>query len=97
VVQSKCESPPGQICFGQWTPAGVGRSKGVYFGCRCVPRATTEPPRRPCELVLDTSGAFKCSGECANGECRLAYWRDPNSGRYVLGCRCAALTLETEP
>src|SRR5262245_15319259 len=54
VVQSRCESPAGQICFGQWTPAGPGRGGGIYFNCRC--RATLQPiepePRRPCQLVL---------------------------------------------
>jgi len=95
VVQSSCQSPPGQICFGQWTPAGDGRSAGVYLGCICkgVDGGRTGPtPVRPCQLYIDTSGAFQCSGECATllQRCRLGYWRDPSTGRYVLDCRCAA-------
>ena len=95
VVQSRCESPPGQICFGQWTPAGPGRSGGIYFECRCrgTPPAI-EPPPPTCQLVLDASGTFQCTGECASTlRCGLAYWRDPNTGRYVLNCRCTGLVL----
>ena len=35
MVQSKCESLPGQTCFGRWTPAGPGRGAGVYLECVC--------------------------------------------------------------
>jgi hypothetical protein len=35
MVQSKCESPAGQTCFGRWTPAGPGRGAGVYLECVC--------------------------------------------------------------
>jgi hypothetical protein len=90
VVQSRCESPPGQICFGQWTPAGPGRGSGIYFACKCRRTLTIiEPPSRSCQLVLDASGIFQCTGECAKGSsCGLGVWRDPNTGRYLLDCRC---------
>jgi hypothetical protein len=94
-VQSRCESPPGQICFGRWTGAGPGRAAGIYFNCTCrrAPRGPVvkEPALRHCELMLDPSGVFRCTGVCPNNlqRCQTAFWRDPASGRYVLDCRCA--------
>lgn len=95
MVQSRCESPPGQICFGQWT-VGPGGG-GVYFDCRCrgVPDGPKPPPPRPsCQLTIDTSSSrFACTGECDGGlGCRLGLYRD-SSGRVVLDCRCARLSL----
>ena len=98
-VQSGCQSPPGQICFGQWTTAGPGRAAGIYLDCTCkaIGGGSIPSPQRSCQLMLNPSGAFECTGECPNGlqRCRLGYWLDPTSGRYVLDCRCAA--LETIP
>jgi len=90
LVQDKCESPEGQICFGQWIPAGQGRDAGIYFGCRCRGTSTPPPPPLRCQLVLDPNGGFKCTGQCspASQTCQLAFWRDPATGRYVLTCRC---------
>ena len=90
MVQSRCESPPGQICFGQWRPGPGGG--GVYFECVC--RATEggglpPPTQKDCRLLIDTNTqSFTCSGECVFGSCKLALYRDPNTGRVVLDCRC---------
>jgi hypothetical protein len=97
-VQSSCQSPPGQICFGQWTPAAAGRPAGSYFDCKCkgVLGGPKEPLPRPCQLMLAPSGTFQCTGECPSllQRCRLGYWRNPASGRYVLDCRCAPIRLQ---
>ena len=64
MVQGKCESPPGQTCFGWWTPAGADHGKGVYFDCRCVGTKEPPPPTVKCQLVLASSGRFQCTGTC---------------------------------
>jgi hypothetical protein len=98
VVQSKCESPPGQVCFGRWTPAGEGRGSGVYLGCVCKAIEGGEPPPpppTPCQLVLRSDGGFACSGSCqGTQECRLGVWRDPKTRQFVLDCRCANIVFE---
>jgi hypothetical protein len=93
VVQSQCESPPGQVCVGQWTPAGPGHGGGVFFTCDCKPidGPTTPPLERPCRLMINPAGGFQCDGECKGGICRLGYYRDPATERYVLDCRCRVL------
>lgn len=89
MVQSKCESPEGQICFGQWTPAGPDHDKGIYFGCRCVGTKGPDRPIVACQLMVTQAGRFQCAGECTGlRACRLGAWKDPTSGRYVLDCRC---------
>jgi hypothetical protein len=89
MVQSRCESPEGQICWGQWT-IGPGGG-GVYFGCRCRLIGGGSIPLVPttCDLVLDKrSSRFECVGQCRAGlACGLSLYRQP-SGRTVLGCRC---------
>jgi hypothetical protein len=97
VVQSGCESPPGQVCVGQWTPGGRGRGAGVFFGCVCkgIDDGPSIPPlQRPCQLMIDPNSGFKCDGECEGGVCRLGYYRDTSTGRYVLECRCRSLRLQ---
>lgn len=98
VVQSGCQSPPGQICFGRWTPAGEGRPAGVYLGCICKGLDDGKIKKTPtlrCQLYMDPSGTFQCSGDCGTPvqQCRLGYWLDPSTGRYILDCRCASLVL----
>ena len=96
MVQSKCESPPGQTCFGRWTPAGPGRGDGIYFGCVCkvIKDGMPPPPPTPCQLVLRGAGGFQCSGSCqASLQCRLGLWKDPGSGRVVLDCRCSSVLV----
>jgi hypothetical protein len=93
VVQSRCESPPGQVCFGQWTPAGPTHGSGVYLGCVCkaiVKGGPPLPPPDPCQLVLSPRRGFQCSGNCQvpGQQCRLGVWKDPTTGRFVLECRC---------
>jgi hypothetical protein len=92
VVQSRCESPPGQVCVGQWTPAGPDHGAGVFFDCVCKAIEGSSPqPKRPCQLMIDPTSGFKCDGECPAGICRLGYYRDPSTQRYVLDCRCRSL------
>jgi hypothetical protein len=96
VVQNRCESPPGQVCVGQWTPAGPGHGAGVFFDCVCkgIDDGPTLPPsKRPCQLVINQASGFQCDGECERGVCRLGYYRDTSIGRYVLDCRCRILRL----
>lgn len=92
VVQSTCESPPGQACLGQWTPAGPTHGSGVYLGCVCkgIVKGGPKPPLPPCQLLLSPSGGFQCSGNCQvlGQRCRLGVWKDPMTGRFVLECRC---------
>ena len=92
MVQSRCESPPGQVCFGRWTPAGPGRGQGIYFECVCRPEpgGPPPPPEPPCQLLIAPTGAFQCAGTCADTAqgCRLGVWKDPSTGRFVLDCRC---------
>jgi hypothetical protein len=93
MVQGNCESPEGQICYGQWT-VGPGGG-GVYFGCRCRGVADgPEPPpsTTPCQLAIDSSPSrFTCVGECKPGfACRLGLYKEPN-GRIVLDCRCTSI------
>jgi hypothetical protein len=88
MVQSRCESPEGQICYGQWTPGPAGG--GVYFGCRCrlIEGGPSPVPSNPCTLSITPQGRFECVGTCDFGRsCGLAFYRD-QTGRYVLGCRC---------
>jgi hypothetical protein len=94
MVQSQCESPPGQVCFGRWTPAGPGRSGGAYFECVCTP--TRKPERTiPCQAILGTNGTLQCAGDCeGTSECRPGLWKDRPAGEIVLACRCALPTLE---
>lgn len=88
MVPTRCDSPPGQICFGLWRP-GPGRG-GVYFDCVC----RAEPGRTPlptpdCRLQIDKQNrVFSCTGSCRFGACSLGLYRD-SSGMVVLGCRCA--------
>jgi len=98
MVQSRCESPPGQICIGQWTPAGPDHGSGVFLGCRCTgPDTTPTPQPTPCQLMLDSTPRFRCVGECEGGKaCRLARFQDPSSGRTTLSCACRVL-LQREP
>jgi hypothetical protein len=94
MVQSKCESPPGQICVGRWTPAGPGHGSGVFFDCRCSPVGGVDPPQLPCRLRIDSSPRFGCSGGCSPGEaCRLEYFRNPKSGTTILSCECRAILV----
>jgi hypothetical protein len=90
VVQSSCSSPPGQICVGQWIPAGPTHGSGIFFGCRCRP-VLDQPPPPPvtCQVKLDEKG-FSCVGDCGTtgSTCQLGYWRDPKSGLVTLDCRC---------
>lgn len=94
MVQQGCESPAGQVCTGQWVPAGSGRSAGLYFGCRCrAVEGGIEPVPLACQLLLTASG-FQCAGECTRGgSCVLGYWRDPDTRRVTLDCRCRRLVL----
>jgi len=92
-VQSRCQSPKGQVCFGQWTPAGPTHGSGVYLGCVCkgtAPERTPVPPA-PCQLMISRAGRFQCTGDCqiVDQSCRLGRWTDPTTGRLVLDCRCA--------
>lgn len=90
VVQSACTSPEGQICLGQWIPAGLKHGSGVFFGCRCRgPEGTPEIDAPTCQLKLDGT-SFTCVGECSTGGhvCKLGYWRDISTGTVVLECRC---------
>lgn len=92
-VLSRCASPKGQICFGQWTPAGPTHGSGVYLGCVCkgiAPERGLTPPE-PCRLVINPTGRFQCAGDCqiVSRICRLGRWTDPTTGRLVLDCRCA--------
>jgi hypothetical protein len=94
VVQSRCESPPGQICVGQWTPAGPGHGGGVFFDCVCKPiDGGPSPQPKSCRLLIDAAGGFKCDGECPTGLCRLGIYRDPSTQSYVLDCRCRSIGL----
>ena len=90
MVQSECESPPGQVCFGRWTPAGPRHGAGVYFSCICRPeKRPPPPPPSTCRLMIGPSGVFQCTGSCRElQQCQLRGWRDPATGRYVLDCRC---------
>jgi len=90
MVQGKCESPEGQICFGRWTPAGPDHGAGIYFGCVCrATKKTPPPPRVRCQLLLAPTGQLSCAGTCDGLDlCQLLGWRDPATGRYVLDCRC---------
>jgi len=93
VVQSKCESPKGQVCFGRWTPAGPTHGSGVYLGCVCKAIGggpELPPPEDPCRLVLSPGRRFQCSGNCqvVGQACRLGVWQDATTGRFVLECRC---------
>jgi hypothetical protein len=95
MVQGRCESPPGQVCFGQWTPAGPGHEAGVFFGCECKGidnGPVLPPPKRSCELMIDLTQAqprFQCVGNCKSGQiCRLGYYRNPLTGSFALDCRC---------
>jgi hypothetical protein len=92
MVQSKCESPPGQVCFGRWTPAGSTHGAGVYFTCICRPEKRPLPPAPgTCRLMIGPNGVFQCTGICQQAQrCHLSAWRDPASGRYVLDCRCVS-------
>jgi hypothetical protein len=95
MVQDKCESPEGQICWGQWT-VGPGGG-GLYFGCRCrglEGGPETPPLQTPCQLAIDLSSSqFTCVGECKPGfSCRLGLYEEP-SGRVVLDCRCTRIRL----
>ena len=97
IVQSRCESPPGQVCFGRWTPAGPGRGDGVYFDCVCkaIPDGPAPPtPKSSCQLAIGPAGALQCAGNCVavGSRCRLGGWKDPATGRYILECRCVGLT-----
>jgi len=88
MVQSRCESPEGQICYGEVTggPAGVG----TYLGCRCrfIEGDPVPEPPEPCKLIISPQGRFECVGTCEFGQsCGLTFYRD-QSGRYVVGCRC---------
>ena len=88
VVQSRCESPPGQTCFGQWSPGPAGG--GVYFDCRCRPTDGGIPPvdpRTSCRLSINPGSFFECVGECRFGSCGLSFVRD-DAGRWAIGCRC---------
>jgi hypothetical protein len=92
IVQQRCESPPGQICVGRWTPAGPGHGSGVFFDCVCQPVGEPPPLKRPCRLLLDAKPSFRCDGDCdAGGTCRLARFRDPKTGATVLDCACRAV------
>jgi hypothetical protein len=99
VVQASCTSPPGQICFGQWTPEGRGHGAGTFLGCVCkgLDGTTVPPPKETCRLVLRPNGQFACSGAC-NGlqTCRLGYYKDPATGVYALDCRCRTHVLGTQ-
>lgn len=92
MVQSQCDSPPGQICISnKWTPAGRGHSSGIFFGCTCKARDGELPPlEQPCQLLLHPTEGFRCAGACATPDqtCRLGLWRDPDTGRTTLGCWC---------
>jgi hypothetical protein len=89
MVQGRCESPEGQICYGQWTPGPAGG--GVYLRCQCRPidgGPVPPQPRKPCELMISQQGRFQCAGECRFGRtCGLAFYRHPE-GSVMLGCRC---------
>jgi hypothetical protein len=94
VVQSRCESPPGQICVGQWTPAGPDHGGGIFFDCVCKPSdGGPSLQTRACRLLIDPAGDFKCDGECPSGDCRLGIYRDTSTDRYVLDCRCRSIGL----
>jgi hypothetical protein len=93
MVQQSCESPPGQNCVGQWVPAGPRRSGGLYFGCRCHAADGGIEIVPTCQLLLTSTG-FRCVGECTRGgACRPGYWRDPNTRRVTLDCRCRPVIL----
>jgi len=88
MVQGECESPPGQICFGRWTPAGPGQGGGVYFECICTPTVDRSPQIR-CQAYLDTAGTLQCTGSCEGADqCRLGFWRNRVTHEVVLACRC---------
>ena len=95
MVQSGCDSPPGQVCVGQWVPAGPGHRSGIFFGCRCRP-VVAGPSLEPvtCRVRLD-EGGFSCAGDCkvSGRRCALGYWKDQATGVYTLDCRCRPLTL----
>jgi len=95
MVMDRCDSPPGQTCVGRWTPAGSGRSGGVYFDCRCVV-TEPQPPKRPCRMLLNASGRLQCEGECekTGHSCTLRSWRDPKTGRFVVECACQLPVLQ---
>jgi hypothetical protein len=96
MVQSGCESPPGQVCVGRWTPAGPGHSAGVYFGCNCkVPRGEPTPRPLDCHLFIDASGTLRCEGKCTRGKCTLLYTKEPASGQYRLTCSCRVTLLKS--
>lgn len=87
-VQQRCENPPGQICAGQWVPAGPERAGGLYFGCRCRLVDGGIVPVPACRLVL-TATSFECAGECARrASCLLGFWRNPETREVTLDCRC---------
>jgi hypothetical protein len=98
VVQQSCTSPPGQVCIGQWIPAGPTHGSGVYFGCDCkVIGDGPKPPPPTCRVLLDGE-RFRCIGECKEGgrACQLGFWRDSKTGMYTLSCRCRPLRLSTD-
>ena len=99
MVPGKCESPPGQICWGRWTVGPAGG--GLYFGCRCrlVDGGPVPPATQPCAIGIDaTTRAFRCTGECSRGQdCKLGYYRDPVTRVVTLDCRCRAPVIVVNP
>jgi hypothetical protein len=91
MVPERCASPPGFLCAGQWTPAGPEHGSGAFFECRCH-KTVVDPdplPLLPCRLKIDPVKRFTCVGNCQAGRtCRLAFFRDPNTGVTTLDCRC---------
>jgi hypothetical protein len=89
MVQSRCDSPEGQLCYGLWRPGPGGG--GVYFECVCRPTPGRSPlPTSDCSLQIDKqTRVLTCVGTCRFGSCSLGLYREGSTGRVVLGCRCA--------
>ena len=77
----------------RWTPMGP------TFVCRCHRLPSDDggdsgggvitPPRIPCQLIIDSSGAPRCMGQCARGStCTLVYRRNPLTGDLLFACIC---------
>lgn len=99
MVPGKCESPPGQICWGRWTVGPAGG--GLYFGCRCrrADGGIVPLPKQPCTIGIDAeTQTFRCIGECAQGQgCKLGFYRDPQTRIVTLDCRCRRSGIVVNP